>query len=402
MPDFGRWTSNGGDPSLNEINRSEKFIEALSLERQVYATDREEAELAVLLAGWRDDARQTPMAGIATPREAVKALDKATGQGRVRIPMALVGSMAAAVLCLGGFGAAVYGSGPGDALYGVRGLVFGSAPVTRDVGVELASSELKQVQQMIDDGQWEQAQQKLQTITTTVATVGDEQRKQELVDQWQQLSVKVENRDPNATVPPDAPPVVLPEVTVTTTPQSPLTPGETTPTSPSTPTTGPSTPTTGPSTSPTEPSPGSETSTSPTSPSENPTSQPTTSQPSTPPSSTTAPTPSSSAEPTTSAPAPATESSPVSTPAAPRTSSAPTTTAAPAAEAPPVTTTTVAPTVEPTSVPSAPSVRTTQAAPVEPSSGGGHESPSGGHNGEGPASPGIEVPLLPGLGGGQR
>ncbi len=57
--------------------------------------------------------------------------------------------------------------------YGVRGLVFGSAPVTRDVGVELASSELKQVQQLIDDGQWEQAQQKLQTLTTTVATVDD-------------------------------------------------------------------------------------------------------------------------------------------------------------------------------------------------------------------------------------
>ncbi|MGH8966306.1 MAG: anti-sigma-D factor RsdA, partial [Actinomycetes bacterium] len=70
MPEFGRWTSNGGDPSLNEINRSEKFIEALSLEHQVYATDREEAELAVLLAGWRDDARRTPMSGIAPPREA--------------------------------------------------------------------------------------------------------------------------------------------------------------------------------------------------------------------------------------------------------------------------------------------------------------------------------------------
>ncbi|NOP95720.1 anti-sigma-D factor RsdA [Mycolicibacterium fortuitum] len=387
MPDFGRWTSNGGDPSLNEINRSEKFIEALSLERQVYATDREEAELAVLLAGWRDDARRTPMTGIATPREAVKALDKATGQGRVRLPMALVGSMAAAVLCLGGFGAAVYGSGPGDALYGVRGLVFGSAPVTRDVGVELASSELKQVQQLIDEGQWEQAQQKLQTLTTTVATVGDEQRKQELVDQWQQLSVKVENRDPNATVPPDAPPVVLPEVTVTTTPSSPSTPGET-PTS---------TPTTGPSTSPTEPSSGSET---PTSPSENPTSQPGTTQPSTSSPSTTAP--SSSSEPTTSAPATATETSPAPSPSATRTSSAPTTSAAPAAEAPAVTSTTVVPSVEPTSVPSAPPVRGTSAAPVEPSSGGGHESAPRGHGGEAPALPGIEVPLLPGLGGSQR
>ncbi|MEX3652233.1 MAG: anti-sigma-D factor RsdA [Mycolicibacterium fortuitum] len=387
MPDFGRWTSNGGDPSLNEINRSEKFIEALSLERQVYATDREEAELAVLLAGWRDDARRTPMTGIATPREAVKALDKATGQGRVRFPMALVGSMAAAVLCLGGFGAAVYGSGPGDALYGVRGLVFGSAPVTRDVGVELASSELKQVQQLIDEGQWEQAQQKLQTITTTVATVDDEQRKQELVDQWQQLSVKVENRDPNATVPPDAPPVVLPEVTVTTTPSSPSTPGET-PTS---------TPTTGPSTSPTEPSSGSET---PTSPSENPTSQPGTTQPSTPSPSATAP--SSGSEPTTSAPATATETSPAPSPSATRTSSAPTTSAAPAAEVPAVTSTTVVPSVEPTSVPSAPPVRGTSAAPVEPSSGGGHESAPRGHGGEAPALPGIEMPLLPGLGGSQR
>ncbi|WP_396902229.1 anti-sigma-D factor RsdA [Mycolicibacterium sp.] len=387
MPDFGRWTSNGGDPSLNEINRSEKFIEALSLERQVYATDREEAELAVLLAGWRDDARRTPMTGIATPREAVKALDKATGQGRVRFPMALVGSMAAAVLCLGGFGAAVYGSGPGDALYGVRGLVFGSAPVTRDVGVELASSELKQVQQLIDEGQWEQAQQKLQTITTTVATVDDEQRKQELVDQWQQLSVKVENRDPNATVPPDAPPVVLPEVTVTTTPSSPSTPGET-PTS---------TPTTGPSTSPTEPSSGSET---PTSPSENPTSQPGTTQPSTPSPSATAP--SSGSEPTTSAPATATETSPAPSLSATRTSSAPTTSAAPAAEVPAVTSTTVVPSVEPTSVPSAPPVRGTSAAPVEPSSGGGHESAPRGHGGEAPALPGIEVPLLPGLGGSQR
>ncbi|BBX94355.1 hypothetical protein H5U98_23815 [Mycolicibacterium boenickei] len=389
MPDFGRWTSNGGDPSLNEINRSEKFIEALSLEHQVYATDREEAELAVLLAGWRDEARRTPMSGIATPREAVAALNKATSQGRVRMPMALVGSMAAALLCLGGFGAAVYGSGPGDALYGVRGLVFGSAPVTRDVGVELASSELKQVQQLIDEGQWEQAQQKLQTLTTTVATVGDEQRKQELVDQWQQLSVKVENRDPNATVPPDAPPVVLPEVTVTTTPSTPAeSPSGETPTS--TPTTGPSTSPT----SPTETSPGSETSnpSATSTPAEPGTSQPSTTAPSTP-SSSVSPAPTSSAEPSTSAP-----SSPAPQPSATRTTSAPTTSAAPAAEAP-VTTTTVAPAVEPTSVPSAPPAHTSTAAPAETGSGAGHEGPSGGRNGEGPALPGIELPLLPGLGG---
>ena len=31
MPDFGRWTSNGGDPSLNEINRTDRFLDALGV-----------------------------------------------------------------------------------------------------------------------------------------------------------------------------------------------------------------------------------------------------------------------------------------------------------------------------------------------------------------------------------
>ncbi|ORA35280.1 anti-sigma-D factor RsdA [Mycobacterium aquaticum] len=213
MPDFGRWTSNGGDPSLNEINRTDRFIEALSLEHQVYATDPAEAELAQLLAGWRDEARR-PTSGVVTTRDAIAALDRGTRGRRPRLPLALVGSVAAAVLCLGGFGAAVYGAGPGDALYGMRTTLFGERP-TRDVNVELASAELAQVQQLIDQGQWQAAQEKLSTVTTTVATVDDTQRKQQLVDQLQQLSVKVENRDPNATVPPNAPPIVLPQVPAT-------------------------------------------------------------------------------------------------------------------------------------------------------------------------------------------
>lgn len=215
MPDFGRWTSNGGDPSLNEINRTDRFIEALSLDRQVYATDSAEAELAQLLAGWRDEARR-PTSGVVTTRDAISALNRGTSRRWPRLPLALVGSVAAAVLCLGGFGAAVYGAGPGDALYGMRTVMFGDRP-TRDVKVELASAELAQVQQLIDQGQWQAAQEKLSTITTTVATVNDAERKQQLVNQLQQLSVKVENRDPNATVPPNAPPVVLPEVPETQT-----------------------------------------------------------------------------------------------------------------------------------------------------------------------------------------
>ena len=152
MPDFGRWTSNGGDPSLNEINRTDRFLDALASEQPVYSTDPGEAELAYLLAGWRDEHRVPPAKALVTQRDAVAALDRGTRQ-RTRFSMAVLGSVAAAVLCLGGFGAVVAGAGPGDALYGLRTMLFGEQQVTRDDQVVLAAqTELAEVQQLIERG----------------------------------------------------------------------------------------------------------------------------------------------------------------------------------------------------------------------------------------------------------
>jgi len=203
MPDFSRWGANGGDPSLNAIARTDRYLDALASEQPVYATDPADAELASLMAGWRDDVRR-PAARVAPQRDAEMVLARAlANRRRNRMSMAVMGSVAAALLCLGGFGAVVYGSGPGDALYGLRTAVFGEQQVTRDDQVALAAqTEMQQVQQLIDQGNWTAAQDKLSTITSTVQTVQDPQRQQQLQDQLNQLSVKVENRDPNATVPP--------------------------------------------------------------------------------------------------------------------------------------------------------------------------------------------------------
>jgi hypothetical protein len=211
MPDFGRWTANGGDPSLNEINRSDRFIDALASQQPVYATDPSDAELAQLLAGWRDEIRTPPLMAPVTPRDAAIALRKSVeARKRTRFSLTLVGTTAAAVLCLGGFGAIVAGAGPGDALYGLRSMLFGEQQTTRTDAVSLASQQLAEVQQLISTGQWDAAQGKLQALTTTVATVNDVAQKQELVDQWQQLTVKVDAKDPNATLPPGVPPPVMP------------------------------------------------------------------------------------------------------------------------------------------------------------------------------------------------
>ncbi|GLP77226.1 hypothetical protein TUM20983_43360 [Mycobacterium antarcticum] len=216
MPDFGRWTSNGGDPSLNEINRADKFFESLATKQSVYSTDREEAELAFLLSGWRDDVRDAVITAPVTTRDAVEALQGGMARNRgPRRSFAVIGSVAAAMLCIGGFGTAVYGAGPGDTLYGMRTALFGQSQVTRDDQVELASAQLAQVQQLIDDGQWQEAQDKLVAVSTTVQDVGQVEQKQQLVEQWNALTYKVVEQDPAATLPQGEPLPVLPSSPLT-------------------------------------------------------------------------------------------------------------------------------------------------------------------------------------------
>lgn len=237
MPDFGRWTANGGDPSLNDINRADKFLDALASEQPVFSTDRGDADLAFLLSGWRDEVRQVPMEHVVTPAEATAALVDATaGPSRRpnRLSLAVVGSAAAAVLCLGGFGTAVFAAGPGDGLYGVRSMLFGEEKATRDDAVVLAAqTELAQVQQLVDQGQWDQAQDKLAALSATVQSVDQVEQKQDLVQQWNALTYKVVEQNPAATLPPPGEPmpewpaspltllpvpVIEDPVTVTTTP----------------------------------------------------------------------------------------------------------------------------------------------------------------------------------------
>jgi hypothetical protein len=126
------------------------------------------------------------------------------------------------MLCLGGFGALVYGAGPGDALYGLRVAVFGEQQVTRDDQVALAAqTEMQQVQKLIEQGNWDAAQDRLTTITSTVQTVEDPQRQRNLQQQLNDLTAKVETRDVNATAPPLPDASIVPNVSIPN-PQGPI------------------------------------------------------------------------------------------------------------------------------------------------------------------------------------
>jgi len=99
----------------------------------------------------------------------------------------------------------------------MRTTLFGESKEVRGDQVALASAQMEQVQQLISQGDWEQAQQKLQAVSTQVQAVDDVGTKTDLIQQWNELSVKVGTRDPAATLPPvepGAPPVEAPRLRI--------------------------------------------------------------------------------------------------------------------------------------------------------------------------------------------
>lgn len=201
------------DPGLDAIMRTDRFVDALASGARMSSVD----PLSAMLGEWRDDVRRRPDARVVTMAQASAALARLQKPPpRNRFALTVVGGLAAAVLCLGGFGAVVLDARPGDALYGLRSTVFGERTETRNEAVTLAAQELDQVQQLVNQGNWDEAQQKLVTLGPTVQSVSDEQSKQQLVEQYNSLTAKVIQRDPQAAPPP---PGVPPPVN----PSSPLT-----------------------------------------------------------------------------------------------------------------------------------------------------------------------------------
>ncbi|MCX8554415.1 anti-sigma-D factor RsdA [Mycolicibacterium mucogenicum] len=217
MPDSGQWSPGGGDPSLNEIRRVDRFFDALAADQHAYSTDSTEAELAFLLADWRDSIREPAVTTPVTARDAVAALQNGLHRKESRTSLTIVGSVAAALLCLGGFGTAIYAAGPNSSLYGLHTAMFGADKASRDDQVMLAAqTEMQQVQQLIDNGQWQQAQEKLQALSPTVQSVDTPEHKQQLIQQWNALTYKVVEQDPAATLPPPGEPMpVLPSSPLT-------------------------------------------------------------------------------------------------------------------------------------------------------------------------------------------
>jgi hypothetical protein len=206
MPEFGYAMPD--QPALDELARTDLLLDALAERRPVDLHDPNDPNfeaLAVLMEDWRDDLRWPPASALVSPEEAVAALRTGLAERRrARRGLATVGSVAATLLVLSGFGAMVVEARPGDTLYGLHAMFF-DQPRVNDNQIELsAKAELAKVQQMIDQGQWAQAQNQLAEVSSTVQSMNDGASRHDLMNEVNLLNTRVESRNPNATLPASA------------------------------------------------------------------------------------------------------------------------------------------------------------------------------------------------------
>lgn len=190
-------------PGLDDLAGTELLLDALASRADVTLDDPHEDALAALLGQWRDDLRWPPASALVSPDEAVDALIEGIAERRrSRRALAAVGSVAATLLALSGFGALVADARPGDTLYGLHAMMFNEPRVSDDPIVLSAKADLAKVEQLIAQGQWDQAETQLAEVSSTLQAVNDGSRRQNLLNELNQLNTKVDKRDPNATLPP--------------------------------------------------------------------------------------------------------------------------------------------------------------------------------------------------------
>ena len=197
----------GDQPALDDIARSDLLLDGLAERERIDLDDPQVDALAVLMGDWRDDLRWPPASALVSAEEAIEALRTGLAERRrARRGLAAIGSVAATLLVLSGFGALVADAHRGDPLYGLHVMFFDAPRVNDDLITLSAKADLAKVQQMIDQGQWAQAQNQLAEVSSAVQAINDENSRQTLMDEVNLLNTRVESRNPNATLPPGSPP----------------------------------------------------------------------------------------------------------------------------------------------------------------------------------------------------
>lgn len=143
---FGSVPSSGSDPvdedsipvNLGAVRADDEFIEALLSQPLVPAQTPADYELAALLSNWRSEIAAEPMPTSPTLEEVEAGIEvqrRADSRRRsLRLVRFTAGAAAAFAILFGGISVVAHSAAPGDALWGVKEVMFGGdASATRAV-----------------------------------------------------------------------------------------------------------------------------------------------------------------------------------------------------------------------------------------------------------------------------
>ncbi|MGC0365187.1 hypothetical protein ABH922_003171 [Rhodococcus sp. 27YEA15] len=203
---LGDLADDGTPMDLAAVRRDDALIEAISSGGPVSTENAAQYELALILSNWRDDVVSTPMPQGPSLDEVEAAIVAASigsrpGAPKLRLVRPVAAAAATIAVLFGGATAFAYGAEPGDALWGVKQVVF-SQEANSTVAKIDTTSELEKAERLLAVGDIPAAKLVLDNAAHRADDVKDSPEKTDLVERWGKLMSQVEQTDA-----PAAPPV---------------------------------------------------------------------------------------------------------------------------------------------------------------------------------------------------
>ncbi|WP_419247966.1 anti-sigma-D factor RsdA [Rhodococcus erythropolis] len=216
--DEGRDASNLGDLAddgtpvdLAAVRRDDALIESISSGGPVATDSTEQYELALILSQWRDDVVATPMpegpllddviAAITATPSGFSDRQRSRSRSRLRVVRPIAAAAAVAAVVFGGATAMAYDAQPGDALWGVKQVVFADEANSTVAKID-TTSELEKAERLLAAGDIPAAKMVLDNAAHRADAVKDSQDKTDLVERWGKLMTQVQETTSPAAPPP--------------------------------------------------------------------------------------------------------------------------------------------------------------------------------------------------------
>ncbi|MDI9914685.1 anti-sigma-D factor RsdA [Rhodococcus sp. IEGM 1379] len=226
-------TDDGAPVDLAAVRRDDALIEAISSGGPVTTDSTEQYELALILSKWRDDVVSTPMPEGPLLEDVIAAIesappsiaDRERSRSRLRLVRPIAAAAAVAAVVFGGGSMLAYDAQPGDALWGVKQVVFADEANSTVAKID-TTSELEKAERLLAAGDIPEAKKVLDNAAQRAGDVKDSQEKTDLVERWGKLMTQAQ--ETGAPIAPPLPSTTggqssLPATSVTSIPAQPST-----------------------------------------------------------------------------------------------------------------------------------------------------------------------------------